>query len=394
MSDVEKKSVDKEELVLPLGKIAIFFIIGYALRILNMTYFEEALPIPHNWKGYINEILVFGATGVMFLPMWIKIILGGWSAALDVPDYAVVTTTTYSDGTVEKSSDYGQEAEFMGVIMHVIWFCLGYFVAAFVTLGILLFQMFTFITSFPRIRNKIAYLITLAVILTFFIAGPSIARRLAPVFDPVHFNTEEIAKAAETSQKNLFAGNFSYAMGVKAKRKDMEKKSYTANVSYTKATDTTVIDITGNSGSLRDYQNQQERERILQRAAETYMERFDKGKNKVPLGRYTFVGNDLKESIVAGDRKLSNAAIAEITNMLPVNLIFNRMHNDRLRMTLRDDKNLAYNVNIQSPEGTSKKRRVSLYFLKTDDDYKLINFTVRPYEIDVKVVYESGGTAR
>ena len=390
VDNAEGKTVDKEEIVLPLGAIAIFFFIGYGLYILNMSYFEEALPISEFWRISIRQTLGPVATGVMFLPMWFRLMRGGWSGLVDFDEYAVVTTTTYSDGSVDKSSDYGAESRFMGVIAHVIWFCVGYFVAAFASIGVLLFQLFTFITKFPKVRYKIAYIIFLAFILTYVIAGPSIARKLAPVFDPVHFNSAEITKAVETSWEKLFSANFSCTMNLYAKSKDTEKKSHRAVISYTKANNTTVIDITGNSRSLRNTNTPEANNRILQSAAEVYMAEFDKGKNKIPLGRYTFVGNELTKSETVGGRELNSAAITAVTNLLPENFIFNYLLANKDRLRIRPQTYPDYNVSIQHGEGTGKNKRVSFNLLKTEDDYKLVSFSLGEYREagGVKIIYE------
>ena len=315
-------------------------------------------------------------------------------AIMKVPSYSVITTTTYSDGTVTQSSDHGEHAMATGFIMKVIWFVVGYFAAGFATIAILAIQLFTFITKFSRVRNKSSYLITLAVIITFFFAGPTIAMRLAPVFDPVHFNPTEIVNAVETAKKNLYAGNFNYSLSLYAKKKERESKSFQAHITYTKANDTTVIDITSNSEKIRPTMSQQMLEQIYGIAEKAYMSEFDKGKNTIPLGRYTFVGDVLVDSVVNGSRELSAAAAAEITKLLPVNFIFNKILENKNRYRIVPIENVSpdWNISLGHPEGANKKEWAFFNLLKTGEDYKLFQFNFEPYEgvglMDIKIEYK------
>jgi hypothetical protein len=353
MSNTENKAIEQEDFKLNLNRFAIFFIIGYGFRLLGMAYIFEILPIANNdLQTFLNNLPLFLSVGIMFLPMWWNIIRGGFMAILKVPSYAVITTTTYSDGTTTKTSDHGEEAMVTGGILKVIWFVVGYFLAAFATLAIIGFQIFTFVTKFNRVKNKWSYLVTVVALGAYLLIGPSIAMKLAPVFDKKHFDHAEIAKAIETSQKNLYSGNFSFSI-VKDFRED--KSSYIANIAYTKATDTTFIDIS--LANERKY------------------------KGSVQPGKYTFTGNALTNSEISSNRKMGNAAIAEVTNLLPVNLIFKRLSDDKKRLRMWDFPNPkpGYNVNLGNPEGTNKKKRQGYNFLRTENDYKLWGFWAEPY---------------
>ena len=393
MSDEKNK-----EFTLNFNKFAIFFIIGYGFRLLDMMYVYELLPITNNdVRSFLNDALLFLSVGIMFLPMWWKIIRGGFMAILQIPNYAVITTTTYTDGSVTKTSDHGEEAMVTGAFMKIIWFVVGYFLAAFATLAIIGFQIFTFAAKFKTVKNKMSYGITVVVAIAFVFIGPTIAKGLAPVFDPVHFNPLEITKAAESAQKYLYSSDFSFSFDKAEGKKENEiqKQSYDVHISYTKANDTTVMEITPTTSVI----SVKDKNQLLQQGERLYTQEFDRGKNIVPLGRYTFVGNVLTDYETIGDRPLSEAGKAEVARLLPTNIIFNRLIDDSKRLRISslahrgvvsrrgNTTDYTKRLNIGHPEGTDKTKRLSVDFEKTDDEYKLLNFWIEPYTIIGEISY-------
>jgi len=379
-------NVDKEAFILNLNIFFIFFIIGHTFRFFSMAYIGELLPIASDEaRQFINNAFLMLATGVAYLPMWWKIITGGWMSLLQIPSYAVITTTTYSDGTVTKSSDFGEQSRFLGAIMTVIWIVVGYVLAAIATLCIIGYQIFTFITKFDRVKNKISYAVTLAAaILYITIAGPIIASALGPVFDPKHFNPAEITKAAETAEKNLYSGDFSYTMAGSPYQKNKKQtlnNARRAEVSYTKATDITVI-------------------QIIPINEKAYLNEVKRGFNKVPPGKYTFTGNVFNNSVNTGGFKISEAGIAELTSILPANLIFKRLIDDRKRLRIislayvgivrhgGNETDYTNRVDIRHPEGTNKKNWMTISLRKIGNEYKLLSFWLEPYRSTGEIVYK------
>jgi hypothetical protein len=361
--------IGRKGLILSIGKLGIFFLIGYSLQVLSKAHLGDGLPIAPDWRDDINALIMMLGTGVMFLPMWWSFIRGGFMAFLQVPNYAVITTTTYSDGTVTKSSDHGQEAMDQALILKVIWFVIGYFLAAFVTLGILAFQVFTFVTKFNKVKNKLSYTITLLVVFAYLAYGSALAIKLGPIVDKEHFNPVEITRVMDSAEKTLFAGNFSYTIGTFYKKKEVAKHSLDVDVKYTKASDTTVITVKPQG-----------------QTAQTYLQEFDKGKNLMLFGTYTFKGNELTNTQIdtelCGSRTMSEAGIAAVTDLLPVNFIFKRIADDkkRLRIINMDHLNIDTDVSIRAPEKSDKKKRRTLDFVKTGNGgYKLTEMWIAPY---------------
>jgi hypothetical protein len=366
---------EDEEIVLSLNKYAIFFIIGYFFQILSKAHFGDGLPIPPDWRDGINDIFTAIGTGVMFWPMWWAIIRGGFMAAfMAIPAMSVtVTTTYYSDGSKTVTSDRDM-AEAAGIILKVVRFCLGYVVAAIATLGILAFQLFTFVTRFKQVKNRVPYAVTLLAIFVFLGFGSTIAMALAPLVDSEHFNPKEIVKVTEAAEKTLYAGNFSIAITTHYVKKERDKHSLIANITYTKDSDTTVIEIKPG------------------RSAQTYLKEFDKGKNTILFGTYTFKGNVLANSEISsesGSRKMSEKGNAAVTNLLPANFIFKRLVDDKkkLRIVNLDHVNIDWDLSIRHPKGTDKKKWVSVAFIKTGDGgYKMDYVSLTPY--DAKITYQ------
>jgi hypothetical protein len=292
-------------------------------------------------------------------------IRGGWEGLLQVSDSITVTTTTYSDGTVEKSSNADMVGAFNG-LMAIFWFVAGYFVAVIATMLYFAAQFVLFIIKFPRVKNKILYAVQLAVIVAFFALAPTYVAKLQPKFDPNHFKPDEIARVAETARKELYSGNFSFK--VEKWGKDV-KGPFNSIITYNKAKDETVIEITPRRDELK------------------FLKEFDKGRAKVLPGKYTFKGTELVKSEIdsklCGNRTLGEAGIAELTSILPYNLFFKRIleDKDRLRYLPMEDvvakrhwKEFENVVFIRTPLGAysgASKNPFSLNFIKSGDGYKL-----------------------
>ena len=345
MSDTK---TGQEQYKLDLDIYAKFFIIGFTLYLLDRAYFVEILPIPDGLKSLIKILITFGATAVCVWPMWWNIIRGGWQAILKVPSYAIITTTTYSDGTTKTESDHGEYAMVGGIIMKAMWFCLGYVLAVFATLALFAIQLFTFVKDRNKIINKKQYLTKLALIVCLIVVGPPVARALAPVFDYKHFNHKEIERAAESAQKHLYSGDFSYTLVYSSSHYG----NFTADITYTKASDTTVIDVQTISG---------------------------KKKSNITPGTYVFSGN-----VLTNPGNLSKAGIEEITKLNPANMIFKRMIDDKRKMRITSWKKAdgTYEISIMIPPiGISEEKRFSIDLIKDDDEYKLVKFSAGLYQM-------------
>ncbi|MCL1957203.1 MAG: hypothetical protein FWF63_07760 [Fibromonadales bacterium] len=237
-----------------------------------------------------------------------------------------------------------------------------------------------FIIMFPRVKNKISCAVMWAVIIAFFALAQPVVENLQPKFDPNHFKPVEIAQVATTAQKELYSGDFSFK--VEKWGKDV-KGPFNSIITYNKAKDETVIEVKPD-GDAYDL-----------------LKQFDKGNADVLPGKYTFKGNVLIKSEVdsklCGNRTLGGAGIAELTGILPSNLFFKRIldDKDRLRYLPMEDvvderlwKEYENRVFIRTPlgaySGTSKKA-LSLTFVKSGDGYKLLRkkdyppFLITPY---------------
>lgn len=361
----------QEDLVLALGAVNIFFIIGWTLYLLNNAHFPiylVSLTKNEIVQSLIAGFFLLGPTGIAVLPMWLNIMRNGFMGLLLVPSYSVITETEYADGTVSRSSDYGEEAMISGIFWRVVWFGLGYFLAVVATLGVFVVQFFTFIFKFKYVKNKISYSIVWAALIAYLFIAPGYIEKLAPVFDPNSFNPTLIASVVESSQKRLYAGNYSYTVQKilpwKKKRGQKVKYSYIANLAYTKATDTTVIEITAYDEKI-------------------YLERFDKGKNKVPYGKYTFKGSELVNSDIQNNRTISDEGITELVNLFPANLIFKRLSDGKERWTVNDitDSELhPEDLWISYSNAAGRKDKIAAYFYKNGDNYRLSRFVMPPYE--------------
>jgi hypothetical protein len=311
-------------------------------------------------------------------------IRGGWEGLLQVSDSITVTTTTYSDGTVEKSSNADMVEAFNG-LMAIFWFIAGYFVAVIATMLYFAAQFVLFIIKFPQVKNKISYAVMWAVIIAFFALAPSVVENLQPKFDPNHFKPVEIAQVATTAQKELYSGDFSFK--VEKWGKDV-KGPFNSIITYNKAKDETVVEVLAGEQNYSSWRSEEEIKYLRKEAAEKFIKEFDKGNADVLPGKYTFKGNVLIKSEVDsklfGNRTLGGAGIAELTGILPSNLIFKRIldDKDRLRYLPMEDvvderlwKEYANRVFIRTPlgaySGTSKKA-LSLTFVKSGDGYKLL----------------------
>ena len=363
----EHGAVAKEEYRLSLGAIPIFFLIGCGIYFLISAYVLQLFPsIPQEDMIELELFAKMAAAGIGVFPIWWSMIRGGWDGLLQVSSSISVTTTTYSDGTVEKSSNADEVAAFNG-LMAVFWFVIGYFVAVIATMVYFAAQFVVFIIRFPRVKNKILYAVQLAVIVAFFALAPSYVAKLQPKFDPNHFKPDEIARVAETAQKELYSGNFSFKVEKWGKN---VKGPFNSIITYNKAKDETVVEITPGHGERK------------------FLKEFDKGRAKVLPGKYTFKGTELVKSEIdsnlCGKRTLGEAGIAELTGILPSNLIFKRILDDknRLRYLPMEDvvekrhwKEYENRVFIRTPlgaySGTSKKA-LSLTFVKSGDGYKLL----------------------
>jgi hypothetical protein len=382
----EHKAVAKEEYYLSLGKIPIFFLIGCCGYFLISAYVLQLFPsIP---QGYMIELEIFAkmaAGGIACFPIWWSMIWGGFMGLLQVSSSIIVTTTTYSDGTVEKSSNADMVEGFNG-LMAVFWFVAGYFVAVIATMLYFVAQFVIFIIKFPRVKNKISYAVMWAVIIAFFALAPSIVATLQPKFDPNHFKPTEIAQVATTAQKELYSGDFSFK--VEKWGKDV-KGPFDAIITYNKAKDETIVEVIGRgTTNFKSWYNEQDKQLAREDAAKKLLEAFDKGNADVLFGKYTFKGNVLIKSEVdsklCGNRTLGGAGIAELTGILPSNLFFKRMldDKDRLRYLPMEDvveerhwKEFENQVFIRTPLGAysgASKNPFSLSFIKSGNGYKLL----------------------
>ena len=425
------RSVSGEELYINFKNYAIFFIIGYGIRILTMAYVVELLPLSDSIKfgsggpddllqllslndlseffsvSYLLQLLsrsdlmqLFSFSSflhlfslnillhilsvvVVFLPMWWNFVKGDYMSIFQIPNYAVITTTSYADGSISRSSDYGGKSNNQNKFVKFLRLSQSFFVAIPATIVALVFQFVVFFTKFPKVKNKLQYLAALAVIVGYIVIGPAISMKLAPVFDPRHFNPAEIAGMIETSQKNLYAGDFSYIVKNVDKKTNRIKFSFDAAIAYTKSTDTTVIEIIPAAGMINGTPSQQQTERSRQESEKLYMQEFDRGKNIIPIGRYTFKGNGLINSEISGGRKISDAGIAELINLLPVNLIFKRLSDDKKKLRVIEDnpEHSPDKWSIRHPNGTNRKKKIKVTFLKTGGDYRITRFWTPSYEI-------------
>jgi hypothetical protein len=381
----EHGAVAKEECRLSLGAISIFFLIGCGVYFLISAYVLQLFPsIPQEDMIELEIFAKMAAAGIGVFPIWWSLICGGWMGLLQVSSSIIVTTTTYSDGTVEKSSNADMVEGFNG-LMAVFWFVAGYFVAVIATMIYFAAQFVLFIIKFPRVKNKILYAVQLAVIVAFFALAPSYVAKLQPKFDPNHFKPDEIARVAETAQKELYSGNFSFSMEKRGKK---IKGPYTAIVSYNKAKDETVVEVLAGRQDFASWRSEEEIKSLKKEAAKKFIKEFDKGKVAVLPGKYTFKDNELVKSEVDaeifGNRAMGEAGIAEIAGLLPSNFFFKRILDDknRLRYLPMEDvvakrhwKEYENRVFIRTPLGAysgASKKAFSLDFIKSGDDYKLL----------------------
>jgi hypothetical protein len=123
-----------------------------------------------------------------------------------------------------------------------------------------------------------------------------------------------------------------------------------------------------------------DKQRNFQRDIDVYNKEFDRGRTKIPIGKFTLVGNTLTDYETMDDRKISPAGIAEIYNLFPAKLVFDRLIKDKKKLrVLSEDRNGREFIDIEHPEGTKEKNWLRGTFLKTEDDYKLISFWIRDY---------------
>ena len=133
-----------------------------------------------NLQGFIGDLLdivAFFGFVIISLPFQ-RTGLGGMMSFMAKDNYEVITTTTYSDGSVERKSDHGAEAAAFNLIFAIIIVIIGTFVAAIKIPVLIIRYFFTYFGASPKppISKSIIPVILIGGVV--LIAGPIVHMQL------------------------------------------------------------------------------------------------------------------------------------------------------------------------------------------------------------------------
>jgi hypothetical protein len=304
---------------------SIFFCIGWFVFVfffIGINYTSaKIIAMPFAFLGWA----IIG--GPMIARMW----FGGLKNAFNLPEYEVVTT--YKDGT--KTSDGGLESQATNLVVQIIGVIIMVIVGVALTIIYMVYLTAKYLILYSRVKAKPAFLqgglfiivLNIAVFIAAIFLGAGIQNAAIAKMDKAYAEATlpiaEFRSMLEETQKAMFADSFTYSFRYQYdwNRGPLENHSDAANaeadieVVYDKADDTTVIT-------------------IRQLSFNNYLDAYEKGVALYLPGRFTFKGNNFTSYFDSSqyiyndvDINPSNAEIAKVTELLPVNYIFNRLRN-------------------------------------------------------------------
>ena len=246
--------------------------------------------------------------------IWLRLIMGGFMSVVNVAYYEVITT--YTDGS--KESDHGAESDTLDTIFKILWIVAGFFLAPvikFITVvarwGYTIFRCFAGKPKAPVWAVIPLFLIFSA----WFFAGLFGPTYLEPDYFPEKYNTKLITETINDARSFMASNSYTYAIHTADGKKEykplnarqrvrysaqlkVNRHFYVAEVSYNKVTAVTTIEISvkNNEGFLKE---------------------FDKGKNLIAPGKYTFKDGILTDSQLEGNRVIKEAGTKELLSILP-----------------------------------------------------------------------------
>jgi hypothetical protein len=235
------------------------------------------------------------------LPMAIRVYMSGFLSLFQLPEYVVITT--YSDGS--KESDHGMESFFSNMLFKILGIVIVLGTAPFLMLLQMLIRWTTFIVKCLIGKDRALVSLVLPPVLIFiawFIIAPLTSIQMRPFFKPYKYDAVIMTETIEEARRGLSSNSYSYTVDVRHPRGQVRQYSkppkhalrhnYEAKIAYNGARGTTVVEITPLS-------------------LETFMEYFDKGKNYVLPGTFTFRDGELTESVYPANRYVAGKTITE-----------------------------------------------------------------------------------
>jgi hypothetical protein len=375
---MKKKSEDLSEkkewgrYIVGLSIKTLLCAIGYTLFVFGMWWAQPSEWLMQKYFGIsggaIYDLLI---TGLGYLiacgGMYWRIIRGGLFAGFNPSNYVVITT--YSDGST--SSDYGEESNIADFFSMAIRLTFGLFLAGVATVLSVFGQwVYLIIMCFAgEDKAPAPVVLPIAIIgLAWFICAPFASIQAAPFFNPHKYDATVMTEAIADARNLMSANSYNYTVNVRHPKGNSKRKlryNYEAKVVYNRARGTTTVEI----NPLK---------------IEPYMEYFDKGKNSVLPGTYTFKDGELTEAAYPANRyvagkTIGDTGIVEIKALLPETIIA-QMEKQIIRQTaasLRErvkqtlwgkvtvnDTDISGYRNPHKPSGIESRatRKVGIYY--------------------------------
>ena len=235
--------------------------------------------------------------------LW-RIITSGFMSLFNPESYVVITT--YSDGS--KESDGGMESMGFSFFNLVIGLSIGAVAALILTPIQILIKWGSCIAKCFVRKDRAPFYTVIPIFLIFcvwFVAAPLVSIQMFPFFNPDRYNPELMLETITEARNNLYTNSFNYTAKVStANKKDWSR--YDANISYNRAANTFTVEVVP---------------RLAYGHKRSYMKYFDRGKNKVLPGTYTFRDNELIDSKTDANKTMTEAGINEIISLFPDTLL-------------------------------------------------------------------------